>query len=123
MKRPRAYCSYAELRHQTLEDESTSPWLKRAILELERRDPVDSLSDAEVLVSLFRTTQSTNLGRSRTITLNDACTSFWLKTAIIYLEQIDELDAEHDSKTLHLLSDQRMRELLSKAVPALSTPT
>lgn len=44
---------YETLKHRILEDISVSYWLKRAIAELERRDPFDAASDAQILAELM----------------------------------------------------------------------
>lgn len=39
--------------HEVMADPATSYWLKDAYFALQRRDPVDALRDAEVLVQLM----------------------------------------------------------------------
>lgn len=44
--------SYAAACAVIMNDPSTSDWLKRSVLALSRRDPVDALGDASVLIML-----------------------------------------------------------------------
>lgn len=46
--------TYAQLKLQLILDPSTSFWMKNAINTLERRDPLDAVSDVEVLLSLMQ---------------------------------------------------------------------
>lgn len=44
---------YAGLRDSIMANEETSYWMKRAIRDLEKRDPVDAIGDAELLKGLM----------------------------------------------------------------------
>lgn len=45
---------YVEMREQILSDPAAAYWIKRAIRELGKRDPVDAVRDAEQLANLMR---------------------------------------------------------------------
>lgn len=46
--------SYAHAVGAVMKDRCISHWLKRALLDLERRDPVDALDDLETALRLAR---------------------------------------------------------------------
>ena len=46
--------TYAKHKASLLTDPATSFWLKRAMKQLETRDPLDAYRDAQALAELFR---------------------------------------------------------------------
>ena len=44
--------TYEKRMEEILADQSSSDWLKRAVLALDKRDPVDAVHDAELLAML-----------------------------------------------------------------------
>lgn len=111
MKLPRSYYSYADLREQTLEDESTSPWLTGAILELDDRDPIDALNDAAALCEFCLLTGQPQHELAITALDADSAASYWLKSAVSQIESLDPVDADQESKTLHILCHLRFRDI------------
>jgi hypothetical protein len=48
-----------------IDDPSVSYWLKRAIREMQDRDPVDAVNDAEALAEIMREGLAVVLGHAR----------------------------------------------------------
>ena len=46
--------SYEQRKNELLASHATSDWLKRAVLALDKRDPVDAEEDADALADLMR---------------------------------------------------------------------
>lgn len=62
---------YETLKHRILEDISVSYWLKKAIAELERRDPLDATNDARLLAELMTLREAEILHRSQRLLSRD----------------------------------------------------
>lgn len=62
--------NYKELSTNALNNPATSDWLKKAIVELERRDVLDAQLDAAYLAKLCSLRADEALGRSKSNVVN-----------------------------------------------------